>query len=128
MILLTLFISFLLTLQNLSCCVVPSAKGNQVLKETMKISGLKDFEFKRIQLSRACEDQSEKQPAVLELEDGAHIKNLIIGKNAGNGVICKGSCTLENVHWEDVCEVYKIIYLFSQIKLLNEINKRTLRL
>jgi hypothetical protein len=104
---LLVFASIFLLAYSISCCNVPKATDNKVLKETMKIYGVKDFGFTRVQLGKACGEQSESQPAVLELADGAHVKNLIIGKNAGNGVICKGSCTLENVHWENVCEVIK---------------------
>ena len=103
--LLSFSVVFILAINFILACNVPKAKDNQVIKDTLKISGVKDFGFVRIQLGKACAEQSEKQPAVLELADGAHIKNLIIGKNSGNGVICKGSCTFENVHWEDVCEV-----------------------
>jgi hypothetical protein len=111
------FSLFLLAIHFISCCNVPKAKDNQVLKDTLKISGVKDFGFTRVQLGKSCNEQSESQPAVLELADGAHVKNLIIGKNAGNGVICKGSCTLENVHWEDVCEVINknLIEFFFQL-------------
>jgi len=37
-------------------------------------------------------------------EDGAVIKNVIISKAQGEGIHCRGACTLENVWWEDVCE------------------------
>jgi hypothetical protein len=38
------------------------------------------------------------------LEDGATLKNVIIGEAAGDGIHCKGSCTLENVWWINVGE------------------------
>ena len=38
------------------------------------------------------------------LEDGASISNLIIGPGQAEGIHCKGTCTIENVWWEDVCE------------------------
>jgi len=38
------------------------------------------------------------------LEDGATLRNVIIGPGQAEGVHCKGSCTLENVWFEDVCE------------------------
>ncbi|WP_029069505.1 pectate lyase [Jonesia quinghaiensis] len=49
-------------------------------------------------------DQDENQPAMFELEDGATIKNVIIGDGAGDGIHCKGTCTIENVWWENVGE------------------------
>jgi len=41
---------------------------------------------------------------LFELESGATLQNVIIGSPAADGVHCKGSCTLENVYWEDVGE------------------------
>jgi hypothetical protein len=38
------------------------------------------------------------------LEDGATLRNVIIGPGQAEGVHCKGTCTLENVWFEDVCE------------------------
>ena len=49
-------------------------------------------------------DQDESQPPIFQLSDGATLKNVIIGTGAGDGVHCTGTCTLENVWWEDVGE------------------------
>ena len=38
------------------------------------------------------------------LEDGATLKNVVIGAPAADGVHCLGSCTISNVWWEDVGE------------------------
>jgi hypothetical protein len=66
-----------------------------------------DFNNQRIGVNNTedCED-GEGQKTVFEVEDGVTVKNLIIagGINAGNGIVCKGSCTLDHVYWEDVCE------------------------
>ncbi|KAI1708047.1 pectate lyase domain-containing protein [Ditylenchus destructor] len=48
--------------------------------------------------------QSEKQKPVFELEDGATIKNVVLGAPAADGIHCKGSCIIENCWWEDVGE------------------------
>ncbi|TDB71360.1 pectate lyase [Micromonospora sp. KC723] len=48
--------------------------------------------------------QSEKQDPMFELAPGATLRNVIIGAPAGDGVHCKGNCTLVNVWWEDVGE------------------------
>ena len=48
--------------------------------------------------------QSESQPEMFDLADGATIKNVIIGSPAGDGVHCEGRCTIQNVWWEDVGE------------------------
>jgi hypothetical protein len=65
-----------------------------------------DFENQRIGVqSSACEG-GEGQTTVFEVEDGVTVRNLIIagGSAGGNGIVCKGNCTLEYVYWEDVCE------------------------
>jgi hypothetical protein len=85
---------------------IPKAAGTTTLSATMKISGTKDFGNWRygVKNSKGCD--GEGQPAVFELADGAVLRNVIIagGTPGSNGVVCKGSCTLENVYWEDVCE------------------------
>ncbi|TDB74762.1 pectate lyase [Micromonospora sp. KC723] len=48
--------------------------------------------------------QGESQPPMFELADGATLKNVVIGAPAGDGVLCRGSCTIRNVWWEDVGE------------------------
>lgn len=45
-----------------------------------------------------------EKDTVFVLEDGAKLRNVIIGANQREGVYCKGSCTLEFVWFEDVCE------------------------
>ncbi|KEY67599.1 hypothetical protein S7711_08272 [Stachybotrys chartarum IBT 7711] len=47
--------------------------------------------------------RSEKDASFI-LADGATLSNVIIGKSSGDGVHCKGKCTLNNVWWVDVCE------------------------
>ncbi|KAL2192849.1 polysaccharide lyase family 3 protein [Corynascus similis CBS 632.67] len=55
---------------------------------------------------RVCADQDEtgEDDAMFVLEDGATLSNVIIGPNQAEGVHCKGTCTLVNVWFEDVCE------------------------
>ncbi|KAH7721034.1 pectate lyase [Aphelenchoides avenae] len=48
--------------------------------------------------------QDEKQPPIFSLEDGAVIRNVVLGAPAADGIHCNGSCTIENVWWEDVGE------------------------
>ncbi|CAD5225536.1 unnamed protein product [Bursaphelenchus okinawaensis] len=49
-------------------------------------------------------DQSEGQDPVFNLEDGATIKNVVLGAPAADGIHCEGSCVIENCWWEDVGE------------------------
>ncbi|RSL58680.1 hypothetical protein BHE90_000831 [Fusarium euwallaceae] len=64
--------------------------------------GMKRFERN----PSTCEGQNEtgEKAASFILEDGATLSNVIIGASSGEGVHCKGACTLNNVWWADVCE------------------------
>ncbi|MEN3109975.1 pectate lyase [Uliginosibacterium paludis] len=57
---------------------------------------------KRYQLSDG--GQAEGQPPVFLLEEGASLRNAVIGNLAADGVHCKGNCSVYNVWWEDVGE------------------------
>jgi hypothetical protein len=48
--------------------------------------------------------QEEDQDPLFELTRGSTLRNVIIGAPAGDGIHCTGSCTIENVWWEDVGE------------------------
>ncbi|MER7108518.1 pectate lyase [Streptomyces sp. NPDC000229] len=48
--------------------------------------------------------QDEGQAPLFTLADGAVLKNVVLGSPAADGVHCLGSCTLQNVWWEDVGE------------------------
>jgi len=54
----------------------------------------------------SCSGQKEggNSDAVFLLEDGATLKNVIIGKDQIEGVHCLGACTITNVWWSAVCE------------------------
>ncbi|KAF5327662.1 hypothetical protein D9619_004863 [Psilocybe cf. subviscida] len=56
--------------------------------------------------SGACKGQSEggDSDAVFLLQDGATLSHVVIGPNQSEGVHCLGSCTLDHVYFEDVCE------------------------
>lgn len=86
---------------------IPAANGTEVMSSTKRLpAGVHDFGNKRVGVDNPEGCDGEGQPAVFELDDGATVKNLIVhgGTPGGNGIVCKGSCTLENVYWEDVCE------------------------
>ncbi|KAF9466500.1 pectate lyase C [Collybia nuda] len=71
--------------------------------------------------SGACNDQAEggDADAVFLLEEGATLKNVIIGANQAEGVHCLGSCTLDHVYFEDVCEDAVTIKQKSGISRIN---------
>jgi hypothetical protein len=48
--------------------------------------------------------QKEGQDPLFLVKAGGSLKNVILGAPAADGVHCEGSCTIENVWWEDVGE------------------------
>ncbi|GAA4962162.1 hypothetical protein GCM10023238_31750 [Streptomyces heliomycini] len=90
-----------------SAATWPTANGSQGVSSTISVSGTKDYGMKRLY---GTGDLGSGMPGrgpgarSLELADGAVLKNVILGAPAADGVHCKGSCTLQNVWWEDVGE------------------------
>ncbi|MBV1853172.1 pectate lyase [Catellatospora sp. NEAU-YM18] len=82
----------------------PTKSGDAGLPNgTISVSGTFDGGMKRY----CCigdGGQSESQDPMFELANGATIKNVILGSPAGDGIHCLGTCTIQNVWWEDVGE------------------------
>ncbi|GAA0448041.1 pectate lyase [Actinoplanes capillaceus] len=91
---------------NFASAAVPEATGEQVVTETIEVSGVFDGENQRFIGGGALGDggQDEGQDPLFRLADGATLRNVILGSPAADGVHCAGSCTLSGVHWEDVGE------------------------
>lgn len=89
-----------------SAATWPTATGSQAVTKTISVSGTKDFGMLRLYGSGdlGTGSQDEDQGPILELAPGAVVKNVIIGSPAADGIHCLGSCTLQNVWWEDVGE------------------------
>ncbi|KAK3197205.1 hypothetical protein GRF29_1536g965114 [Pseudopithomyces chartarum] len=85
---------------------VPKSKGSVTLKKAQSVSGTFDGGLKTYGRGVKCTGQAEggDADAVFILENGATLKNVIIGADQIEGVHCKGSCTIENVWWTNVCE------------------------
>lgn len=85
---------------------VPASKGSVTYSSPKSISGTFDGGLKTYGRGVSCTGQAEggNSDAVFILENGATLKNAIIGKDQIEGVHCKGSCNIENVWWVDVCE------------------------
>lgn len=85
---------------------IPTPTATETRDSTTLLTGVNDLKNQRIGVKTTTTCDGEGQPAVFELADGATLKNVIImgGTAGGNGVVCLGNCTLENVYWEDVCE------------------------
>lgn len=65
-----------------------------------------DGSLARYSLNQPCQGQLELggEDAVFVLGEAATLRNVIIGANQSQGVYCLGSCKIENVWWEAVCE------------------------
>ncbi|KAL6238318.1 putative pectate lyase D [Aspergillus navahoensis] len=87
---------------------IPESQGSETFKETYTISGNQTFDGGMKTYGRGvdCSGQSEggDSDAVFMVKDGGTLKNAIIGADQIEGVHCEGSCTIENVWWEAVCE------------------------
>lgn len=85
---------------------IPNSKGSVTYKKAQSVSGVFDGGLKTYGRGKSCTGQAEggDADAVFILENGATLKNAIIGKDQIEGVHCKGACTIENVWWVDVCE------------------------
>ncbi|WP_234439821.1 pectate lyase [Streptomyces bicolor] len=84
----------------------PTPTTDRPVTATIQVSGSYDGGLKRFQGSGALggDGQDEDQDPLFELAEGAILKNVILGAPAADGVHCLGSCTLQNVWWEDVGE------------------------
>jgi pectate lyase len=81
----------------------PTASGQQQVSSTIKVSGTRDGGMVRY-YGISSGDQDESQPPIFQLANGSVLKNVILGTGAGDGIHCLGTCTLQNVWWEDVGE------------------------
>jgi hypothetical protein len=85
---------------------VPPATGEQVVTATIEVDGVFDGGNRRFVGGGPLGggDQDEGQDPVFRLAPGATLANVILGSPAADGVHCQGTCTLRDVHWEDVGE------------------------
>ncbi|MQS10171.1 pectate lyase [Streptomyces alkaliphilus] len=92
-------------MSSASAATWPSAKGEEKVTKTIEVKGTFDGGGKRyIPVGLGDGRQGENQKPVFKLAAGATLKNVIIGAPGADGVHCQGSCTIENVWWEDVGE------------------------
>ncbi|MFE5482188.1 pectate lyase [Streptomyces sp. NPDC056527] len=84
----------------------PKAKGDKPVTSTIEVSGTYDGKLQRFHGSGALggDGQDEGQAPLFRLKDGAVLKNVVLGSPAADGIHCMGSCTIQNVWWEDVGE------------------------
>ncbi|KAL1601584.1 hypothetical protein SLS60_006499 [Paraconiothyrium brasiliense] len=91
---------------NSTTGTMPASAGQSTLSEPMKVTGVFDGGMVTFDRGVECTGQTEgdDSDAVFDIQAGGTLKNVIIGANQKEGVHCQGSCTLENVWWEAVCE------------------------
>jgi hypothetical protein len=82
--------------------VFPKSSGTTALAAVKTIAAGATFDGAMYQWDRSpstCNEQAEggDADAVFVLEAGATLSNVVIGPNNGEGVHCKGPCTLNNV-------------------------------
>lgn len=87
---------------------MPAATGTKSLTSPQTIGAGQLLDGKFVRYDRgagACQSgEGGQSDAVFVLQNGATLRNVIIGAHQKEGVYCLGSCTLENVWFEDVCE------------------------
>ncbi|KAI3319124.1 pectate lyase [Xylariaceae sp. AK1471] len=86
---------------------LPASAGAVTSAAAISVSGSFDGGMKRYERSgNVCQGQSEtgEADAMFILEAGATLSNVIIGAGQAEGVHCRGTCTINNVWWADVCE------------------------
>ncbi|RSM15519.1 putative pectate lyase F [Fusarium ambrosium] len=87
---------------------VPKATGSKSLSapKTLKKGEVFDAGWVRYDRGVKCSGQAEggSKDAVFILEEGATLRNVIIGANQREGIHCKGACNIEFAWFEDVCE------------------------
>ena len=85
-------------------CQMPTATDTVPLTATQVVPAGTTFDGGNKRYNLSGGDQSEGQPPLFELQEGATIKNVIIGTLAADGVHCLGNCTVDHVWWEDIGE------------------------
>ncbi|KDN42687.1 hypothetical protein RSAG8_06644, partial [Rhizoctonia solani AG-8 WAC10335] len=92
-------------------CTFPSPPKTSSLSSPMTVKGTFDGGNVRYDRGKgACSGQKEggDKDAVFLLENGATLKNVVIGANQAEGVHCKGSCNIYNVWFEDSSSVTSV--------------------
>lgn len=82
---------------------IPPRVGNVQRATAQVISANRDFGMAEFDSGITCNQESNGEPVFI-LEDGVTISNLIVGANQIDGIHCRGSCTIRNVWFRNVCE------------------------
>jgi hypothetical protein len=87
-----------------NCPIQPNPSETVQLNATVEIGVGEIFDGANRRYNLSGGSQSEGQPPVFRLQHDAVIRNVVIGNLASDGIHCEGSCTIENVWWEDIGE------------------------
>ncbi len=85
-------------------CEMPAATATVQLAATHVVPAGTTFDGQNRRYNLSGGGQAEGQPALFDLQEGATIKNVIIGNLAADGIHCLGNCTVDHVWWEDIGE------------------------
>ncbi|KAL4950097.1 pectate lyase-domain-containing protein [Aspergillus filifer] len=87
---------------------LPDSTGSVTFDEPYEIAAGETYDGELQTFGRGveCTGQEEggEDDTVFIVQEGGTLKNAIIGADQIEGVYCLGSCTIENVWWEKVCE------------------------
>ncbi|KAF9895090.1 hypothetical protein FE257_004719 [Aspergillus nanangensis] len=87
---------------------LPASEGSETFDEPYEVAEGETFDGGMKTYGRGVEctgqDEGGESDTVFIVREGATLKNAIIGTDQIEGVYCLGSCTIENVWWEKVCE------------------------
>ncbi|CAK5086589.1 unnamed protein product [Meloidogyne enterolobii] len=106
-------LSLALNQEGMKFCNFPTPTSTNVTKKTLHIFKDTDFGMQRIIFNgkpNTCRPDipgwnNDWDHAII-IEDGNTISNLILGESpigTSSDIVCKGSCTLKNVFFENVC-------------------------
>jgi pectate lyase len=87
---------------------LPDSTGSVTFDEPYEIAAGETYDGELQTFGRGVEctgqDEGGESDTVFILQEGATLRNAIIGPDQIEGVYCLGACTIENVWWEKVCE------------------------
>lgn len=87
-----------------NCPSQPNPSETVQLGDTVVVPPGSTFDGQNRRYNLSGGSQAEGQPPLFDLEEGATIRNVVIGSLAADGIHCLGNCLIENVWWEDIGE------------------------
>nr|ADD82848.1 pectate lyase 1 [Heterodera avenae] len=93
--------------EQMNMCSFPTPSTIVVVQTTMQVSLSTDYGYTLFVggsgiLNGACDVNNGNLQYLMVLKDGVTIRNAIFN-TPGNGIYCEGSCTLENIYFQQLC-------------------------